>query len=100
MSPRELSNTWRLKAEELRELGADPQAQALKWCVDELETMWRAWELEVLPLQQAAYESGQSPCPPGARGAPSTVQLSASGASPGVTKTREAPGDPRSHTGA
>ena len=60
MSPRNLSNAWRCKAEELQKLGAEPQAQALKWCADELETMWRGWETEALSLQQAAQESGYS----------------------------------------
>lgn len=60
MSPRDLSSAWRFKAEELNELGAEPQAQALEWCADELEAAWREWQLEAIPLEEAARESGYS----------------------------------------
>ena len=60
VNPHRLPDRWRSKADELRKLGANSQAQALEWCAGELEQAWRVWELEELTLQEASEDSGYS----------------------------------------
>lgn len=55
-----LASTWRQRAEEERDLGAEAQARTLEWCADQLESRAREWENEKLTLEAAADESGYS----------------------------------------
>lgn len=58
LCPRALADEWSSKAEHLRELGADSQAQTMEWCARELVNAWDAWQNEELGPAAAAKECG------------------------------------------
>lgn len=55
-----LADEWREKAEDLRQYGADAQAQTLEAAADDLEERVAAIRLQTLTLREAAEESGYS----------------------------------------
>ena len=55
-----LTNQWRNEAKLLRKRGAPNSATAVESCADELEVAQREWELETLPIRDAADECGKS----------------------------------------
>lgn len=57
---RDLAARWRADATVLERRGASEQAAALETCAAELEEHLKQWELEALPVAQAAEESGYS----------------------------------------
>lgn len=55
---RSLAERWRSNAQLLQEYGAESQARVCEKHAETLEDHLRAWELELLTLEQAAAEAG------------------------------------------
>ncbi len=59
-SLRDLGKEWHADAAVLRRRGATEQAEVLETCAEELELRVDCWLNEVLPISEAAVESGYS----------------------------------------
>lgn len=55
-----LADEWRTTAKQLREYGAVGGAKACEKHAEELEQRIREWQMEPLPIKDAAQESGYS----------------------------------------
>ncbi len=60
MSPDQLPSIWHGMANQLRQLGADPQAKVLERCASQLQEALQEQEGELLTLTEASKESGYS----------------------------------------